>query len=437
MPDLSRADTELIRVNELDLTRAGIISVQKVMPSESASWQTEYVIGDVQHQVQGHAVYGRPYGSDADVLLAIQTLFFMAGCPEDNSISFTPSAVLKLMINAPSGREYTRIREALLRLSGVKWKLTRTRWDAKKNKLVGKTNVSGLLSRLELVDDVSGNDKAFGERTLNEQAVIQLTFTPDFAATIRDGLFQILDGELLSRLGQPSARSLYRVLQAHRIQTDETLSHELSVSANDWLRACGMESDRFDNAKRTLDAAQIRLLDEGYLKDAGFTGRGKAGMFQYTFASAPEPKLVDLLLARGVTRPVAESLAADHPDRVRPAIQSVDERLGSGWKPRSLPASLVDAVRNPTKWGYTPAPEKVKKGPTKVRPTSDPPPEPLDPRAALLSSLKLKLRRALSPMAQEALAELSPAGLDLLRSALMKPTPEYLALAEQLLGSPL
>ncbi|WP_263862374.1 hypothetical protein [Deinococcus detaillensis] len=32
-----------------------------------------------------------------------------------------------------------------------------------------------------------------------------------------------------------------------------------------------------------------------------------------------------------MTRPVAESLAADHPDRVRPAIQSVDERLTSGW----------------------------------------------------------------------------------------------------------
>ena len=314
------------------------------------------------------------------------------------------------MINAPSGREYTRIREALLRLSGVKWKLTRTRWDTKKNKLVGKTNVSGLLSRLELVDDVSGSDKAFGERTLNEQAVIQLTFTPDFATTIRDGLFQILDGELLSRLGQPSARSLYRVLQAHRVQTDETLSHELSVSANDWLRACGMESDRFDNAKRTLDSAQTRLLDEGYLKGAAFTGRGKAGTFQYTFASAPEPQLVDLLLARGVTRPVAESLSADHPDRVRPAIRAVDERLTSGWKPRSLPASLVDAVRNPAKWGYAAAPVKVKKGPARPLPDSDPPEEPLDPRAVILSTLKLKLKRSPSPMALDALAELSPSG---------------------------
>lgn len=90
------------------------------------------------------------------------------------------------------------------------------------------------------------------------------------------------------------------------------------------------------------------------MKDAAFAGWGKAGTFQYTFASAPEPQLVDLLLARDVTRPVSESLAADHPDRVRPAIRAVDERLTSDWKPRSLPASLVDAVRNPAKWGYAP-----------------------------------------------------------------------------------
>ncbi|TSA81721.1 hypothetical protein FNU79_14820 [Deinococcus detaillensis] len=68
-----------------------------------------------------------------------------------------------------------------------------------------------------------------------------------------------------------------------------TLSREMEVSAMHWLLACGLEAERFTNAKRTLDAAQDRLLDEGYLKDAAFTGRGKAGTFQYTFASAPEP----------------------------------------------------------------------------------------------------------------------------------------------------
>ncbi|GAA3998927.1 hypothetical protein GCM10022631_07130 [Deinococcus rubellus] len=436
MADLQVNDPTQIRVNELDLTRAGIISVQKVLPSEESSWEVEYDIGEVHYRVQGNAAYGRPYGNDADILLALQTLFFKAGCPEHNRIEVSPASVLGLTALSVNGQTYARLREALIRLFGIKWQLSRVTMDQRTQKYISRTSASGLISGLRLMDDLSG-PRAFDSARLNEHALIEITFTPDFAASIRAGLFQILDGELLSRLGQPTARSLYRVLQAHRVQIDGTLSREMAISARHWLLACGLEAERFTNAKRTLDAAQDRLLDEGYLKDAAFTGRGKAGTFQYTFASAPEPHLVDLLLARGVTRPVAESLAADHPDRVRPAIQSVDERLTSGWKPRSLAASLVDAVRNPAKWGYAVAPEKVKKGPAKVRHGSDPLPEPLDPREVILSSLKLKLKRLPSPMAQEALVDLSPVGLDLLRAALMQPTAEYLALAERVLGSPL
>ena len=436
MADIQVTDPTQIRVNELDLTRAGIISVQKVLPSEESSWKVEYDIGEVHYRVQGNAAYGRPYGNDADILLALQTLFFKAGCPEHNRIEVNPASVLGLTALSVNGQTYARLREALIRLFGIKWQLSRVTLDQRTQKYISRTSASGLISGLRLMDDLSG-PRAFDSARLNEHALIEITFTPDFAASIRAGLFQILDGELLSRLGQPTARSLYRVLQAHRVQTDGTLSREMEVSARHWLLACGLESERFTNAKRTLDSAQDRLLDEGYLKGAAFTGRGKAGTFQYTFASAPEPQLVDLLLARGVTRPVAESLSADHPDRVRPAIRAVDERLTSGWKPRSLPASLVDAVRNPAKWGYAAAPVKVKKGPAKPLPDSDPPPEPLDPRAVILSTLKLKLKRSPSPMALDALAELSPAGLDLLRSAMMRPTAEYLALASQMLGTAL
>jgi len=426
-----------IRINELDLTRAGIISVQKVLPDSNKSWQVRYDIQGVVYEVQGDAAYGRPYGNDADVLLAIQALFFKAGCPEHNSIEFTPGSLLKLMNAAQGGREYARIREALLRLSGVKWKLIRTVWNAQKNKFVGDTTVSGLLSRLRLMDDVAGSAKNFADRKLNEHALIELTFTPDFAASIRAGLFQILDGELLARLGQPTTRSLYRVLQAHRVQSDGTLSRELDIAAGHWLLACGMETERFANARRTLELAQERLLEEGYLKDATFTGRGKAGMFHYRFASAPVPQLVDLLMARGVTRPVAESLTADHPERIAPALQAINERLTSGWKPRSVPASTVDAVRNPDKWGYASAPVKARKRPARVAVDPEPPTPLPDPRAVILSALKLKLKRAPSPMAIEALEQLSADGLEQLRSSFMLPSAEYLVLAQQCLKVPL
>ncbi|MFC6619273.1 hypothetical protein [Deinococcus radiophilus] len=64
-----------IRINELDLTRAGIISVQRDLAPSEISWETEYTIGEVMYRVTGSAFHGRPHGRDADVLLALQTLF--------------------------------------------------------------------------------------------------------------------------------------------------------------------------------------------------------------------------------------------------------------------------------------------------------------------------------------------------------------------------
>ena len=130
---------------------------------------------------------------------------------------------------------------------------------------------------------------------------------------------------------------------------DGSLIGELTLPLRDWLVACGLEDERTDNAKRMLDLAHERLRAEGYLQGVGYTGRGKAGSITSTFLAAPEPETVDRLLERGVTRPVAEALAADHPERIAPALRVIDERLRSGWKPRSLAASVVDAVCNPAK----------------------------------------------------------------------------------------
>jgi plasmid replication initiation protein len=87
-----------IRVNELDLTRAGVISVQRSLPATETSWQVDYSIGDVMYRVQGSAFHGRPHGQDADVLLALQTLFFRAGCPDNNSVEVTAAALLALSV---------------------------------------------------------------------------------------------------------------------------------------------------------------------------------------------------------------------------------------------------------------------------------------------------------------------------------------------------
>ncbi len=428
-----------MRVNELDLTRAGVISVQRTLPATETSWQVDYSIGDVMYRVQGSAFHGRPHGQDADVLLAIQTLFFRAGCPDNNSVEVTASGLLSMSGHARNGQYYSRLRESLLRLWGVKWTMVRTLWDERQGQHRGDTTATSLIAELRLVDQSTGQHRPFEAREISEASPIEITLVPSFAASIRAGLFQILDGELLARLGQPQARSLYRVLQAHRVTSDGSLASELTFALRDWLMACGLEDDRIDNAKRVLDLAHERLRAEGYLHEVSFSGRGKRGQVTYIFLAAPEPEAVECLLERGVTRPVAEALAADHPQRITPALRVIDERLQSGWKPRSLAASVVDAVRNPVKWGYK-APEQPGKAPAAKRAgkkaAEDPAPASR-PVETVLILLKFKLGRAPSPQTVEAINALSESGLAALLDALKRPKDEALPLMMALLPTEL
>lgn len=429
---------ESVRINELDLTRAGVISVQKVLPEGRSTWQVEYEVGDTLYRIQGDAMYGRPHGSDNDILLALQTLFFRAGCPTNDRIEVVPAELLRLGHLDLTGRTYQRLRDALMRLSGVKWSMIKTSYNAKDKRHAGSTTVVGLISELRLVDYASGTRQPFDSRQLDDRMPIEVIFSPTFADSIRAGLYQILDSELLSRLTQPPARSLYRVIQAHRVQKDGSLASELRVPLRDWCRACGIEEDRADNAKRALLLAHTHLEEQGYLKGVEISGRGFNAEVLYRFSNAAQPELADLLMGYGVSRPVAESLSADYPERIRSAIGLVEEKTRTGWKPRSLSAAVVDAVKEPSKWGYA-APEKTKKAPVKRRGVEKEaePPQPTT-REVIDSLIKVKLGRPLSPMALDILGEFSEEQLLTVKSALLKPKKEEaLALLQAVLNAPL
>lgn len=426
---------DTLRISELDLTRAGIISVQRTLPEGRDSWQVDYEVGGTLYRIKGDAIYGRPHGVDSDVLLALQTLFFRAGCPTSDRMEVYPSDILELTTLADSGKSYQRLREGLLRLSGVKWQMVRSTWDEKRKKHVGGTSVLGLISELRLVD-ASGDNLPFENRQLEERLPIEVIFSPTFADSIRDGLYQMLDAELLSRLTQPPTRSLYRVIQAHRVQKDGSLSSELRVPLRDWVRACGIEEGRVGNARRVLELSHQQLQEQGYLKAAEFSGRGFSGEVVYRFSSLPQPALTELLMQHGVSRPVAESLSADYPERIPTAVRLIEEKAASGWKPRSFSASLVDAVKEPGKWGYA-APQKAVKPPARKVKAPEPELPALGLRDVVESLVKVKLGRPLSPMAQEAFNALSDDQLQEAKTALMKPKKDALPLVQALLAAPL
>lgn len=423
------------RITELDLSRAGIISLQRSLPGENTSWQVEYTVGVMRYQVTGNARHGRPHGIDNDVMLALQTLFLRAGCPEHGRIDTTASAILDLFTASRGGSYYALLRESLLRLAGTNWTMIQSTWNERTRRHQGETSTHALF-QLTLSDWASGESRPFEGRELQAASRIRLKLDDALAASIRAGFFLILDAELLARLAHPNARNLYRVLQGHRVQADGSLAAELRLQVGEWFKACGLEAERTDNARRLLAAAEQRLLAEGFLQSAQYAGRGRQGTVQYTFLGVPLPELVERLLAHRVSRPVAESLAADHPERIDPALRVVDARLAEGWKPRNLGASVVDAVRNPAKWGYAlpssrPPPASLRSPRARTGAPEDTSPDPVELARALL---RVKLGRALTPVEQEALGALSPAGLMALTTALKQPVGEGLAQARVILG---
>ena len=93
--------------------------MQRDLSPAETTWQADYTIGDVMYRVMGSAFHGRPRGRDADVLLALQTLFFRAGCPESNAVELSASQLLTASGHARNGQYYAALRESLLRLEPV------------------------------------------------------------------------------------------------------------------------------------------------------------------------------------------------------------------------------------------------------------------------------------------------------------------------------
>jgi len=407
-------------INELTLARSGVFSILNREGGDDLSWETTFRIGDRDFFVQGMAARGRPHGVDPDVLLALQTMFFDTGCPDDDTVECTAYALLKLTPMGTRGNAYSRLRDSLLRLEGVSW-LTRVSRQSG-GRFRGTTETTRLIDRISVRDtslSASGEDG-----TIEAGAPLRVTFSRHFAQSIREGFYQILDAELLGDLKQPTARSLYRILHAHRVGDDGSLARELPVIMAAWREATGLSGQRPNNVRRTLDGAHAHLIAAKYLRGVAYEGSGEATRITYAFEGEVDPELVQLLLDMKVTRPVAESLVTEHAQRIQEAVRTVRMRMAEGFKPRSLGATMVDAVRNPEKYASTPTPTP---GHRVVRhQTAKPVPKPQEPLLPLTqeeslsmvrSILKIKLGRVPDHGVLEKLGGLSPEVVDRLAAA--------------------
>lgn len=336
--------------DELNFARFGVISMHSRVDRTITSWKSEFTINGRTFRIEAITPEGRPHGIDTDTLVAVETLFVASGCPEDNWVHTTAYEVRELMGLGNNGDSYHRLRQSLRRLyltsvivgrkTSVALSTGRTTWDN-----IGVRFLEGI--RYRDAEDDNALSVLDGEATLSIRLGEQL------AASIRSGISQVLDGQLLHQLEQPPARALYRTLQAHRRQDDGSLLDQLDVPLSDWRLATGLTTERTDLVRRALESAHDELLANKYLAAASIEGRGQKAVASYTFAErgAADPALVMLLRQAGVTVARATALAAQYPERVEEALRFLESRKASAGGSVRNPGGLVaDFIQNPDKY---------------------------------------------------------------------------------------
>ena len=204
---------------------------------------------------------------------------------------------------------------------------------------------------------------------------------------------------------------------------DDSRASELPVIMAAWREATGLSGQRSNNVKRTLDGAHAHLIAAKYLRDVAYEGSGEGTRITYEFEGEVDPELVKLLTEMQVTRPVAEALVTEHPDRIQDVVQAMRTRLAQGFKPRSLGGAMVDAVRNPDKYvAASPPPAAAPRAGARTKPKPEVQPLllPLTREESLGmigNILKVKLGRAPHATALEKLAGLPADAVDRLAAA--------------------
>ena len=348
MTHAKNRSTETERRDERNIARLGIISIQSRVDDTMTKWTAEFSIDGRPYRVECAAPYGRPHGIDTDIILALQTLFFRAGCPSHNWLHTTAYEVRNVAGLPDNGSSYRRLKESLKRLWGTGFVVGEGWFDAQRNRQVWSTDTLRYIERIRYHEVDAEPEQLPG---LDPSATLSIHLGEQLASSIRARHMQVLDGELLIQLEQPPARALYRLLEAHRMNAKGDREMRLIVSLEDWRQACGIQSERPELIRRALTPAHDELKAINYLTDVHVIGRGRQQEIEYVFAEvdAPDPALVELLIGVGLSRASASDLAAEYGDRVETAVAFVRHRQTSA-RVKNPAGLVVDVLKNEEKY---------------------------------------------------------------------------------------
>lgn len=220
--------------------------------------------------ITGADKFGLPTSSDDEVLLGLLKLTADDGV-QSRKIHFTRYELLRVLRWTTEGRSYSRLQNALDRLSGVRIKATNAFYD-NETKLHSTRNF-GIIDAYEINDGRDTRPSFF-------------TWSEVLFKSFQVGFIKKLDLDFYLDLQSAVSKRLYRYLDKHfwyrsRIQLNLfTLAHEKIGVSRNYVYASSL--------RQQLEPALEELKEKGILSDFEFIGKGKSTEVILLAAHAPK-----------------------------------------------------------------------------------------------------------------------------------------------------
>ncbi|MFO0417345.1 MAG: replication initiator protein A [Pseudomonadota bacterium] len=229
--------------------------------------------GDVINRtwiITGADKFGLPTSSDDEVLLGLLKLTADEGL-NNRKVHFTRYELLRILRWTTEGRSYTRLQNALDRLSGVRIKASNAFYD-NETKLHSTRNF-GIIDAYEINDGRDTRPSFF-------------TWSEVLFKSFQVGFIKKLDLDFYLDLESAVSKRLYRYLDKHfwyrsRMQVNLfTLAHEKIGVSRNYVYASSL--------RQQLEPALQELKEKGILSDYDFVGKGRSTEVILVAAHAPK-----------------------------------------------------------------------------------------------------------------------------------------------------
>jgi plasmid replication initiation protein len=319
---------------EGNLARVGLISIQDRIPESYLGWSEKFAIGSQVGTVTCEAIAshgGVPHGLDNDIMTAILDLYIEGGANREGVLITTPHQILSQAGLDTSGRYYQLLHKSLKRLRFAAYTVTGLWYDAPQQRYTTTTFTH--------FSEFSFSSSSKGE--LNRTTELMLRLSEHIVNSIQAKFLRQIDLNLLRALTRPLSRSLYRLLESRRMDPVLMEGKEplqcFETTLQQWASACKIVDRRSDKIRRTLEPAHLELLEQHYLSDVRFTGRGAQQSISYDFRAS----------GRGDQEPVDRAAPGSQPQAAaidRSKIPKKSQRAASTASERTpaLIAQMVD-----------------------------------------------------------------------------------------------